>query len=212
MGCGASRPTPPAAEADTPNVPRSVAQAEPTAAAPHGVAAREEQPNEAEPALAAAAEACIAAGEAHPCRHCGDRFAEQWGAAPWHCFNCKKPLAPQRTPPEDAAKAAAAAVDAPYVAGGALTPEGEKRHAWRGVLVAWLVAFCASLPAGTTTVQAVARFVKPATQRLRCRYVELPEMRGRVGKPCAFVSHTWYAPFADLVAAIRHALGDHEYV
>ena len=108
---------------------------------------------------------------------------------------------------------AAAKVDAPFVgAGGALTPAGERRHAHRGVRVAFLLELLAELPAGTTTGQVVALLVKPRTRRRRCRFVELPEMRGRVGRPRAFVSHTWNAPFADLVAAIRHALGDGEYV
>ena len=37
-------------------------------------------------------------------------------------------------------------------------------------------------------------------------------MQNHVGEPRAFVSHTWKAPFADLVAAITHVLGDCEYV
>ena len=127
-------------------------------------------------------------------------------------FGCKQPLDPSRSAPEEEAAAAAAAVDAPFVAGGALTPEGEARHARRGVRVGFLAEVAASLPPGTTTGRAVALLVKPRTRRRRCRYVELPEMRGRVGPPRAFVSHTWGAPFADLVAAIRHALGDDEYV
>ena len=74
----------------------------------------------------------------------------------------------------------------------------------------------ASLPAAVrrtvTTGQLVARLIKPATARLRCRFVELPAMRGRVGKPKAFVSHVWSAPFADLVAAIAHAFGKDDFV
>ena len=136
----------------------------------------------AEAALAAAAEACIAAAERHLCTHCGGPFAEKWGDAPWHCFGCKKPLDPRRAAPEAAAMLAAAAVDAPFVgAGGALTPAGEVRHAWRGIMVGYLVEVLAALPAGTTTGQAVSLFVKPRTRRRRCRFVELPEMRGRVG-------------------------------
>ena len=37
-------------------------------------------------------------------------------------------------------------------------------------------------------------------------------MRGKLGKPRVFVSHTWGAPFADLIAAIAHVLSDDQCV
>jgi len=37
-------------------------------------------------------------------------------------------------------------------------------------------------------------------------------MRGRTGEPRAFVSHTWKAPFADLVAAVSFVLQSNDYV
>ena len=37
-------------------------------------------------------------------------------------------------------------------------------------------------------------------------------MSMHIGKPCAFVSHVWSALFADLVAAIAHAIPEDEYV
>ena len=170
----------------------------------------------AEAALAEAAGACLAAAEKAPCARCDGRFAEQWGDAPWHCFDCKERIDPSRAAPEAAAQAAAIQVDAPFVREKGLSAEGEERHAARGVSVSFLLALLASLPAAVrrtvTTGQLVARLVKPATARLRCRFVELPAMRGRVGKPKAFVSHVWSAPFADLVAAIAHAFGKDDFV
>ena len=172
----------------------------------------------AETALSEAAAACVATAQQAPCTHCGNCFAEQWGSAPWHCFACKKPLeATARAAPEEAAKAASTTVDAPFVtAEGALTAEGRARHAARGVRVRFLLQLLASLPAAirstVTTGEVVALLVKPATARRRCRFVELPAMRDLVGAPRAFVSHVWSALFADLVAAIAHAIPEDECV
>ena len=162
--------------------------------------------------LASAATACIAAGEKAPCIHCGCLFAEQWGDAPWHCFKCKKPLDPVRAAPETAAKAAVEALDAPLMSGGKLSEDGQRKHAARGVTVGFLVELCAELPPGITTAEVVERIIKPRTASLRCRYVELEVMRAHVGEPRAFVSHTWKAPFADLVAALAYVLEEHECV
>ena len=141
--------------------------------------------------LAALAVASVEAGERQPCEHCGGRFAEQWGSAPWHCFACKKPLHASRAAAEDAAKAAAEAVDAPLLSAGGLTAEGQLRHAARGVSVRFLKQLVDELPPGTTTGEVVGLIVKPRTARTRCRYTELPQMRGHVGTPKSFVSHTW---------------------
>lgn len=58
----------------------------------------------------------------------------------------------------------------------------------------------------------MTNLIKPATASRRCRFVELPSMRGKSGKPLVFVSHTWGAPFADLIAAIAHVLSDDQCV
>ena len=175
-------------------------------------------PCRTEAMLAAAATICLAAAEEAPCAHCRNPFAEKWGNAPGHCFDCKKPLSPSRAQPENEAMAAAEAVDAPYVLeeGGGLSADGQARHAARGVRVGFLLVLLASLPAAerrtVTTGQLVARLIKPATRRRRCRFVELPGMRGNIGTPRAFVSHVWSAPFADLVAAVAHAISEDECV
>ena len=161
-------------------------------------------------ALAAVAARCIAAGE--PCAHCQNPYAELWQGKPWHCFSCKKPLPEVRVGPETTAMAAAVAVDAPLMSGGKLNDEGQRRLASRGVTVAFLQMLAAALPADATTAQVVASFVKPATASRRCRFVELPLIQSYTGQPKAFVSHTWGAPFADLVAAISHVLGKDQCV
>ena len=177
----------------------------------------------AEEKLAAKAAACIAAAKAHPCAHCGGLYAEKWPGKPsWHCFVCKdpdnKPLHPDRSVHEEAGMAATVALDARFVDGTtkllipALTDEGKRRHAARGVSVGYLKDLVKTLPPGTKTADIVKLVVKPETESLRCRYVELPKVREHVGPPDAFCSHTWMALFADLVAALAHVLRDDQYV
>lgn len=63
-----------------------------------------------------------------------------------------------------------------------------------------------------TSADIVSVVVKPATASTQCRFVELPEMKAESGKAVVFVSHTWRAPFADLVAACAYALPDEAFV
>ena len=184
----------------------------------------QDQPEpEAAKKLVNAAGAAIAAAKAHPCAHCGGLYAEKWPGKPcWHCFDCKdpdnKPLHPDRSVHEEAGMAATVALDARWVKGTnrfgmpALTDEGKRRHAARGISVGYLKDLVKTLPPGTKTADIVKLVVKPETESLRCRYVELPKVRKHVGPPDAFCSHTWAALFADLVAALAHVLRDDQYV
>ena len=176
-----------------------------------------------EAALADAAAACVTAGEAAPCKGCGGCFAERWGDnEPWHCFDCKRPLDTVRSAPEAAAKSAAEAIDAPFLMPSStespvLSSEGMQRLARRGIRVGFLLHLLESLPVSAkhtlTTGQVAAKIVKPATAHHRCPFVELPAVRAHdVGPPRAFVSHTWGAPFADLVAAIMHMFKPSDFV
>ena len=151
-----------------------------------------ERPNAAEAALADAAAACVSAGKSSPCTNCSNAFAEQWGDDPWHCFKCKRDApfldAAVRKGPEETAKKAVVAVDAPFVStGSSLTEEGEARHAGRAVRVRFLLLLLASLPESAQrtvkTGELVALLIKPATARWRCRFVELPGMSMHIGKP-----------------------------
>ena len=77
-----------------------------------------------------------------------------------------------------------------------------------GVRVGWLQRFAAREDcAGLTTLDVVLQIIKPETEGRKCRYVELIEA-GSVGRAKFFVSHTWRAPFRDLVAAIAFVLGE----
>ena len=150
------------------------------------------RPDAEEAALADAAAACVSAGKSSPCTNCSNAFAEQWGDDPWHCFKCKRDApfldAAVRKGPEETAKKAVVAVDAPFVStGSSLTAEGEARHAGRAVRVRFLLLLLASLPESARrtvkTGELVALLIKPATARWRCRFVELPGMSMHIGKP-----------------------------
>jgi len=154
-----------------------------------------ERPNAAEAALADAAAACVSAGSS-PCANCSNAFAEQWGDGATlrgtASSASKKPLdAAVRKGPEETAKKALVAVDAPFVStGSSLTAEGEARHAGRAVRVRFLLLLLASLPESARrtikTGELVALLIKPATARWRCRFVELPGMRMHIGKGVRF--------------------------
>ena len=80
-----------------------------------------------------------------------------------------------------------------------------------GVCVGWLKRFAAREDcAGRTTLDVVLKIIKPETEARKCRYVALiaEQEAGSVGRAKFFVSHTWRAPFRDLVAAIAFVLGD----
>ena len=83
----------------------------------------------------------------------------------------------------------------------------------RGVRVSALKKFCREIMCvgqGSdrwTTADVVSNFVKPKTQETRCRYVDLMHAED-VGKAHFFASHTWKAPFRDLVAAIAAVAGE----
>ncbi|KAK3245162.1 hypothetical protein CYMTET_45253 [Cymbomonas tetramitiformis] len=168
----------------------------------------------AEAALRATTRYAHAAACAAPCgnAHCGSRFAETWDeGATFHCFSCKRAIAHQRCAAERAAMEAVKQLDAARASPGA---EREAQQVGRGVRVGWLKAFAARAECkGLATWEVVGRVVKPATEKFhRCRYVELPEMAGEVGRATVFVSHTWGARLVDTVAAIAHVLDDDAFV
>jgi hypothetical protein len=79
----------------------------------------------------------------------------------------------------------------------------------RGIRVGYLKSFASRDDCiGLTTAQVVEQVVKPATQHLRCRWVEREEVVHAVGRATVYVSHAWGAAFADLVAGITFVLDD----
>ena len=93
-----------------------------------------------------------------------------------------------------------------------------KTHALRGVhagvQLGWLKRFVKQVPPGMSTLDVVLKIIKPATKERLCRYVSLAEEEapGAVGTAKIFASHTWRAPFRDLVAALAHVADDKDYV
>ena len=60
------------------------------------------------------------------------------------------------------------------------------------------------VPPGMSTFDVVQKIIRPRTKKRLCRFVVLAEEQspGAVGRARAFASHTWRAPFLDLVAAL----------
>ena len=96
--------------------------------------------------------------------------------------------------------------------GGRNSPARRGVHA--GVQIRWLKLWAKGVPAGMSTLDVMKNFIKPATEETFCRYVEIIAITspGSVGKADAFASHTWRAPFRDLVAALSHVMSDDQYV
>ena len=82
---------------------------------------------------------------------------------------------------------------------------------YRGVRVGWLKEFIKQIDRTWSTADVVERWIKPRTARKRCRYVDLLVVED-VGESTLFVSHTWGAPFFDLVIAIAHVASDDMFV
>ena len=80
-----------------------------------------------------------------------------------------------------------------------------------GFLKSWFLLNRSKLPPKATTTQVVLLLVKPMTCRTRGRLVELFPAE-HVGGATVFASHTWGAPFADLMAGVSHVLHDDDFV
>lgn len=92
------------------------------------------------------------------------------------------------------------------------TSESLKRRGLHAaVSMRFLKTFAASVPRGFSTADVVEKIVQPATVKALCRYVALLDAAD-VGTAFAFASHTWRAPFHDLVAALSHVLEDDQFV
>ena len=95
------------------------------------------------------------------------------------------------------------------------TEPTSKSLKWRGLHAAvsmrFLKAFAAGVPRGFSTHDVVHEIIKHATVSLHCRYVALLD-EADVGPAFAFASHTWRAPFHDLVSALAHVLEDNQFV
>ena len=74
-----------------------------------------------------------------------------------------------------------------------------------GITIEALIAFgyahdCWNWP----TYKVVRDIIVPATRDTRCRYADLPELKGCFGPATVFMSHCWGAKFGDLIGAACH--------
>ena len=113
-----------------------------------------------------------------------DRDAETWdNGNSFHWADDKSAISECRQRAEQAAAMAVIRLDeveAPTVT------VREAQQVKRGVKVRWLKSFAKSECSSLTTAEVVLRVVKPKTRGSRCRFVELPEMRGHVGQARVF--------------------------
>ena len=80
--------------------------------------------------------------------------------------------------------------------------------------VRWLKKWAKKVPPDMSTLDVMLTYIKPATKEKFCRYVEIiaEQESSNVGRADGFASHTWAAPFRDLVAALAEYLSDGQYV
>jgi len=80
-----------------------------------------------------------------------------------------------------------------------------KRIHGLGITIEALIAFaykhdCWNWP----TYKVMRDIIVPATRDTRCRYADLPELKGCFGPATVFMSHCWGATFGDLIGAACH--------
>ena len=84
----------------------------------------------------------------------------------------------------------------------------------RGIKIGFLVELCNTFNLRNLSTRQVRRnIVVPMTSSTRCRFVDLPTLRGTeiVGQATTFISHSWFATFGDLVDAISEG-ADYERI
>jgi len=62
------------------------------------------------------------------------------------------------------------------------------------------------------TYKVVRDIIVPATSETRCRYAELPELKGCFGPATIFMSHCWGSAFGDLIGAACHGASTNRIV
>lgn len=163
--------------------------------------------------LTAAASEAAKAAETAPCSKCGSHLAASFDAgATWSCAGCQSPMKnAARISAEQRCLSAVKKLDAERAP---TISERERQLSGRAVQVGWLRSFWEALPASQrhtiSTLELVLTVIKRDTALTRCRYAELPGVS--TGPPTAMMSHTWLAPFANLVAAASHVLQPTDFV
>ena len=105
-------------------------------------------------------------------------------------------------------------IPGPTLDGPLTLPHEPRRGVRAGISLRWLRTFAQKVPPAYSTADVVERIIKPETKGQLCRYVALIEARApeEVATASVFASHTWRAPFRDLVAALCHVLRDDQFV
>ena len=159
-------------------------------------------------------EAIKAAATATPLPPSG-QFAESWDGGKTFHWSGREVQAPQRIDPASARHTAEIRAMEAIVQLDKAKLSAHRRPkcmaSYRAARVGWLKTFATTIDRRWTTADVVERIIKPHTAATRCRYVKLME-EGDTGEATLFASHTWGAPFVDLVAAIAHVATDDMYV
>ena len=206
---------------DPPGSAASGSHATPSKGSPPTVPPPAEAVAEAEAALARAVAECLATahslGEGHPDLTSWTQAAMMAGSdAPNDFHSTMDPTGKTKLAPhEPRASAERRCMELVVALDKARAPTQEARDeqmVGRGVTLRVLRELLAEARRAKPGVERMATWqvvrdvVQPATRRRRCRYVELLRGLG-VGRATVFCSHTWGAPFEDLVAAVELAVG-----
>jgi hypothetical protein len=127
---------------------------------------------------------------------CHHEIMETWNLG--QCGGCGKDLGLIRLAEEEQKAKIAIQEDRIQVE---IQSHAERIHSL-GITIEALIAFaykhdCWLWP----TWQVVRDIVVPATSETRCRYADLPELKGCFGPATVFMSHCWGASFGDLIGA-----------
>ena len=86
-----------------------------------------------------------------------------------------------------------------------------KKSSLRGVKIGFLLEFTKKYNCWEwSSWEVIRKIIKPETEGLRCRYVDLPAMKDHVGQASTFISYAQAGRWGDLVAAVSDGGADLE--
>jgi hypothetical protein len=130
---------------------------------------------------------------------CLHEIMETWNLG--QCAGCGKDLGLIRLAEEE--RKAKIAIEEDRIQA-EIQPHAERIHSL-GIRIEALIAFAYKHDCWNwTTIRVVRDIIAPATSETRCRYADLPELKGCFGPATVFMSHCWGATFGDLIGAACH--------
>jgi DNA-directed RNA polymerase subunit RPC12/RpoP len=121
---------------------------------------------------------------------CMHQYLQRWGTA-FHCIDCHAQVDTEQT---DRVR---------FSTGPKYSGEELQRKC--GLSIGWLVEWTNHRRCWSWTTRNVWRqFILSETRHLRCRYVDLDNVRPHAGPAATFISHTWSGTWGDLVAAVAY--------